>query len=123
VKLFPRNVPVTVRYAESLTAAGNAKEALTVLVDLFNNVPPTPEQIRLTANTASAAGNQGDAYYYMGEYQLSGGNLPLAATQYQLALASPNLTRIQRATYQARLDEVREYLAMAKLRKASISGP
>ena len=123
VKLFPRNVPVTVRYAESLTAAGNAKEALTVLVDLFNNVPPTPEQIRLTANTASAAGNQGDAYYYMGEFQLAGGNLPLAATQYQLALASPNLTRIQRATYQARLDEVREYLAMAKLRKASISGP
>ena len=123
VKLFPRNVPVTVRYAESLTAAGNAKEALTVLVDLFNNVPPTPEQIRLTANTANAAGNQGDAYYYMGEYQLAGGNLPLAATQYQLALASPNLTRIQRMTYQARLDEVREYLAMAKLRKASISGP
>jgi hypothetical protein len=43
--------------------------------------------------------------------------------QYQLALASPNLTEIQRQRYQARLDEVREYLAMAKLRKTSISGP
>jgi hypothetical protein len=43
--------------------------------------------------------------------------------QYQLALQSPNLSQIQRQRYQARLDEVREYLAMAKLRKASISGP
>jgi len=123
VKLFPRNVPVTVRYAESLIAAGNAKEAHAVLLDLFNNVPPTPEQIRMTANAASAAGDTGDAYYYMGEYQLAGGNLPLAATQYQLALTCPNLTQIQRQRYQARLDEVREYLAMAKLRKTSITGP
>jgi beta-barrel assembly-enhancing protease len=123
VRLFPRNVPVTVRYAESLIAAGNAKEAHAVLLDLFNNVPPTPEQIRLTANAASAAGDTGDAYYYMGEYQIAGGNLQLAAMQYQLALSAPNLTPIQRQRYQARLDEVREYLAMAKLRKTSITGP
>jgi predicted Zn-dependent protease len=123
VRLFPRNVPVTVRYAESLIAAGNAKEAHAVLLDLFNNVPPTPEQIRLTANAASAAGDTGDAYYYMGEYQIAGGNLQLAAMQYQLALSAPNLTQIQRERYQARLDEVREYLAMAKLRKTSIQGP
>lgn len=123
VKLFPRNVPVTIRYAESLIAAGNAKEAHSVLLDLFNNVPPTPEQIRLTASAASAAGDTGDAYYYMGEYQIAGGNLQLAAMQYQLALSAPNLTTIQRQRYQARLDEVREYLAMAKLRKTSISGP
>jgi beta-barrel assembly-enhancing protease len=123
VKLFPRNVPVTVRYAESLEAAGNAKEAFSVLIDLFNNVPPTPDQIRMTANAANAAGDQGDAYYYMGEYQLAGGNLPLAATQYQLALSSPHITPIQREMFQARLDEVRQYLAMTKLRKASITGP
>jgi len=123
VNLFPRNVPVSVRYAESLIAAGNAKEAHAVLLDLFNNVAPTPEQIRLTASAASAAGDTGDAYYYMGEYQLSGGNLPLAVTQYQLALQAPNLSQIQRERYQARLDEVREYLAMAKLRKTSITGP
>src|SRR5580698_3099298 len=123
VKLFPRNVHVTVRYSEALIAAGNAKEAHSVLLDLFNNVPPTPEQIRLTANAASAAGDAGDAYYYMGEYQLAGGNLPLAATQYQLALQAPGLSTIQRQRYQARLDEVREYLSQAKLRKASIVGP
>jgi predicted Zn-dependent protease len=123
VRLFPRNVPVTVRYAESLIAAGNAREAHAVLLDLFNNVEPTPEQIRLTANAASAAGETGDAYYYMGEYQIAGGNLQLAAMQYQLALSAPNLSQIQRERYQARLDEVREYLAMAKLRKTSIQGP
>jgi hypothetical protein len=47
----------------------------------------------------------------------------LAVTQYQLALQAPNLSLIQRERYQARLDEVREYLAQAKLRKASITGP
>ena len=98
-------------------------QAHDVLLDLFNNVEPTPDQIQLTAQAAGAAGDLGDAYYYMGEYQIAGGNLQLAATQYQLALASPNLTQIQRERYQARLDEVREYLAMAKLRKTSISGP
>src|SRR5262249_59474339 len=70
VQLFPRNVPVTVRYAEALMKAGRAAEAHSVLLDLFNNVPPTPEQIRLTALAASAAGDPGDAYFYMGEYQI-----------------------------------------------------
>src|SRR5581483_192832 len=119
VALFPRNVPVTVRYAEALMKAGRAAEAHNVLLDLFNNVPPTPEQIRLTAMAASAAGDPGDAYFYMGEYQIAGGNLPLAAQQLQLALAAPHLTQVQRARYQARLDEVREYLANTRLRHVS----
>jgi predicted Zn-dependent protease len=46
--LAPRNVPVTVRYGEALLQAGRAKRAHEVLLDLFNNVPPTQEQIRLT---------------------------------------------------------------------------
>ena len=41
MRLFPRNVPVTVRYAETLLRAGDAKQAHVVLLDLFNNVPPT----------------------------------------------------------------------------------
>jgi predicted Zn-dependent protease len=112
--LFPRNVPVTVRYAETLMAAGRPAEAHNMLLDLFNNVPPTPDQIRLTALAASAAGDAGDAYYYMGEYQLAGGDLNLAAQQLQLALASPHISVIQRERYQARLDEVRDYLASTK---------
>ncbi len=122
-QLFPRNVPVTVRYAETLMAAGRPGEAHNMLLDLFNNVPPTPDQIRLTALAASAAGDAGDAYYYMGEYQIAGGDLNLAAQQLQLALASPHITQIQRQRYQARLEEVREYLAsMRKRQVASDNG-
>ena len=110
-QLFPRNVPVTVRYAETLMLAGRPADAHNMLLDLFNNVPPTPDQIRLTALAASAAGDAGDAYFYMGEYQIAGGDLNLAAQQLQLALAAPHISQIQRQRYQARLDEVRDYLA------------
>jgi predicted Zn-dependent protease len=121
-ELFPRNVPVTERYAETLMAVGRPMEAHNMLLDLFNNVPPTPDQIRLTALAASAAGDAGDAYYYMGEYQLAGGDLNLAAQQYQLALASPHIGQIQRQRYQARLDEVREYLISTRKRQLSDNG-
>jgi predicted Zn-dependent protease len=109
-RLFPRNVPLTVRYAETLMANGKPGEAHTMLLDLFNMVEPTPDQIRLTALAASAAADPGDAYYYMGEYQLANGDLQLAIQQYQLALASPHISSIQRQRFQARLDEVRDYL-------------
>lgn len=121
-QLFPRNVPVTVRYAEELMAVGRAMDAHNMLLDLFNNVPPTPDQIRLTALAASAAGDAGDAYFYMGEYQISGGDLNLAAQQLQLALASPHITQIQRQRYQARLDEVRDYLMSTRKRQLSDNG-
>ena len=122
-ELFPRNVPVTVRYAEALMAAGRAGDAHNMLLDLFNNVPPTPDQIRLTALAASAAGDAGDAYFYMGEYEIANGDLMLAVQQLQLALASPHLTQIQRQRYQARLDELRDFLAsMHKRQVASDNG-
>jgi predicted Zn-dependent protease len=109
-RLFPRNVPLTVRYAETLMQAGRPQAAHELLLDLFNNVEPTPPQIRLTALAASAAGDPGDAYYYMAQYDLAGGNLPLANQQLELALASPNLSAIQRARFRAQLEEVRGWL-------------
>jgi hypothetical protein len=93
-----------------------------MLLDLFNNVPPTPDQIRLTALAASAAGDPGDAYFYMGEYQIAGGDLVLAAQQLQLALAAPNISSIQRQRYRARLDEVRDYLASTRKRHMTETG-
>jgi predicted Zn-dependent protease len=104
-------------------AAGNPQEAHRVLLDLFNNEQPTPEQIQLTARAASAAGDLGDAYAYMAEYQIANGNLQLAVQQFQLALSAPNLTPIQRQRIRARLDEVREYLRTTKMRSASNFGP
>jgi predicted Zn-dependent protease len=114
MELFPRNVPVTIRYAQTLMADGKNAQAHDVLLDLFNNVEPTPDQIELTARAAGAAGDLGDAYYYMGEYQIADGNLPLAAQQYQLALRTPHLTDVQRKRISARLREVREYLASSR---------
>ena len=117
LRLSPRNVPLTVRYAEALMRAGRAREAHVMLLDLFNNVSPTPEQIRLTALAASAAGDTGDAYFYMSEYHIANGNLPLSMQQLELALAAPNLTGVQRQRFQARLDEVREAVSRERKRR------
>lgn len=119
LKLFPRNVPLTVRYAEALMSAGRARDAHIALLDLFNNVEPTPPQIQLTAQAASAAGDAGDAYYYMSEYNIANGELSLSVQQLQLALNAPNLTVVQRERYQARLDEIRDYLAQARMQRTS----
>jgi len=108
--LAPRNVPVTVRYGEALLQAGRPKRAHEVLLDLFNNVPPNQEQIRLTAMAANAAGDIADAYSYMAEYHVMGGDLPLAINQLELALSVPNITSQQRSKFVARLQEFREWL-------------
>jgi predicted Zn-dependent protease len=108
--LAPRNVAMTVRYSEALLDLGKAKKAHALLLDLFNNVTPTPEQIKLTALAASAAGDTGDAYYYMSEYHISNGELMLAATQLDLAIATPHLTEVQRKRFIARRDEIRAAL-------------
>jgi beta-barrel assembly-enhancing protease len=108
--LFPRNIPLTVRYAEALINANQAAKAHELLLDLFNNVAATPAEIRLTALAASSAGDAGDAYYYMGEYNISNGELQLATQQLELALSAPDLTVVQRKRFQARLKEIREVI-------------
>jgi predicted Zn-dependent protease len=110
VELFPRNVPLTVSYAEALIASGQAAEAHALLLDLLNNVAPSPEQIRLIARAANAEGDIGNAYYYMSEYHLSLGDLPLALDQLRLALESPGVNSVDRARFAARLEQLRKYL-------------
>lgn len=119
-QLFPRNVAVTVRYAEALVRLDDAKKAHEILLDLFNTVPPTPEQARQIALAANAAGDVADAYYYMAEYHLMGGDLPLAMNQLQLALAVPNLTNVQRGRFRARLDEIRAAMPRRMMRPQSV---
>jgi predicted Zn-dependent protease len=114
--LAPRNVPVTIRYAEALLQAGRPKRAHEVLLDLFNNVTPSQEQIRLTAMAANSAGDVADAYAYMAEYHIMGGDLPLAINQLELALSVPGLTSVQRARFIARLKELREALPKERAR-------
>jgi predicted Zn-dependent protease len=114
--LSPRNIPLTMRYAEALLKANQAKTAHAVLLDLFNNVAPTPEQMRFTALAASSAGDNADAAYYMSEYHIATGNLPLSVAQLEMALAVPDITAVQRGRFQARLDEVREALFAGRKR-------
>ena len=116
--LFPRNVPLSVRYADALIQDGHAAQAHALLLDVFNNTQPTPEQIRLTALSASAAGDNGDAYFYMAEYHLANGNMPLAMQQLELALASPKLDTVQRQRFRARLDQIRDWVREARLSRS-----
>jgi predicted Zn-dependent protease len=114
MRLFPRNVPVTIRYAETLMRAGDPKRAHVVLLDLFNNVPPTAEQVRLTAIAANAAGDVADSYYYMSEYHVISGDLALAINQLKLAQAVPGINAVQRERFDARIRELQEYMPKGK---------
>jgi predicted Zn-dependent protease len=108
--LFPRNMPLTVRYAEALMYAQQYDKAHAILLDLFNNVSPSPAQVRLIANAASAAGQTAEAYYYMSDYYARTGNLVMAIEQLNLALAQPDLEDTQRARFEARRNELTPYL-------------
>lgn len=110
LELFPRNVPLTVRYCEALLRAGEAARAHTILLDLLNQVPPTLEQVRLIAIAANASGDVGNAHYYMAEYHAMSGSLRLAIEQLQLALGTPGLDTVQQARLRARLEEFQSYL-------------
>ena len=117
--LFPRNVPITIRYAETLMKSGDNRQAHLALLDLFNVVEPTPDQTRLIAKAANAAGDTADSYGYMAEFYLMTGDLNAALSQLQLALTMPGLDAIQRARFSARLDEVRA--AMPKKNKNTMA--
>jgi predicted Zn-dependent protease len=110
VKLFPRNVPLTISYAETLIAAGRPAEAHALLLDLLNNVPATAPQLRLIARAANAEGDVANAYFYMSYYYAAIGNLPLAIGQVRLALETPDANGVDRARFRSRLDQLIEYL-------------
>ncbi len=112
--LFPRNVPVTIRLAETCMRAGDNKRAHLLLLDLFDVVQPTPDQARLIAKAANAAGDIADSYYYMSEFYIMNGELPKSLAQLQIALGLPDLNPIQRARFSARLEEVRSALSRDK---------
>ncbi len=109
-ELFPRNIPLTIRYAEALMQNHKNKEAHRILLDLYNQVPPTAEQVRQIALAASAAGDTADAHYYMAEYHLLSGDLVMASDQLVLALSIPGLDPVQKARFRSRLAQIHEYM-------------
>ena len=110
-RLFPRNVPLTIRHAEALLATNQPDKAHELLLDLLNNVPPTPEQVRLISRAAIDAGQVAEAHYYMAEYNIMTGNLVQAVILLRRAARLPEATEIQRARFLARADFVSEYLS------------
>lgn len=116
LELFPRNVPLVIEYGDRLLELGEPIEAHALLLDLMNNVPPTPEQVRLIARAASAAGEEAEAYYYLSEYRLMIGDLTGGIGYLQQALRLPDLQEIQRARFEARIDFIREFMSEEQIR-------
>jgi len=102
---------------------GQADKAHTILLDLMNNVPPTPEQVRLIARAANEAGDTAEALYYMSEYHLMTGNLIGGITFLQRALALPELQEIQRIRFEARIDFIREFMTEEQLKQMQRTPP
>ena len=123
VELFPRNVPLVIHYGEWLIQLGLAEKAHDMLLDLMNNVPPTPEQVRLLARAANDAGEIAEAYYYLSEYRLMTGDLIGGIGFLRQALAVPDLEEIQRIRFEARIDFIREFMTEEQLKQMQRSGP
>jgi predicted Zn-dependent protease len=121
--LFPRNVPLVIEYGDRLLELRQPAKAHALLLDLLNNVPPTPEQVRLIARAASLAGEEAEAYYYLSEYRLMIGDLEGGIGYLQQALRLPDLQEIQRARFQARIDFIREFMSEEQLRNMRSSRP
>ena len=117
LELFPRNVPLVIEYGDRLLELGQAKKAHAMLLDLMNNVPPTPEQVRLIARAANMAGEDAEAYYYLSEYRLMIGDLTGGIGYLQEALQLPELQEIQRARFEARIDFIREFMTEEQLKR------
>ncbi len=120
-ELFPRNVPLVIHYAEALLKLGHAEKAHEILLDLLNNVPPTPEQVRLIARAAIDAGENAEAHYYMAEYRFMIGDLIGGVKFLRQALQVPELEEIQRIRFEARIDFVREFMTEEQLIQMSRS--
>ena len=123
IGLFPRNVPLVLDYGERLLQLGQAQKAHTMLLDLMNNVPPTPEQVRLIARAANMAGEDAESLYYLSEYRLMIGDLSGGIGYLQQALRLPELNDIQRIRFEARIDFIREFMTEEQLKMMQRNRP
>ena len=120
--LFPRNVPLVIAYSERLIELQRADQSHTLLLDLLNNVPPTPDQVRLIARAADAAGESAEALYYLSEYRLMIGDLIGGIRYLQQALRLPEVQEIQRIRFEARIDFIQEFMSEEQLRQLRSRG-
>lgn len=109
-RLFPRNTPLTMAYADGLMEVEDPERAHEIMLDLVNNVRYDEDQIRILALAASGEGDDANAHYYMSEFHVLRGELFMAVDQLRLALASPRIHDYQIARAEARLEQIRKYL-------------
>lgn len=109
-RLFPRNVPLSIAYAQVLMDNNESVEAHRLLLDLFNTVPPTLGQVRLITRAAVAAGELAEAHYYQSEYNIMLGDLVGSIKMLREGLAIDDISPIQIARFEARIETVSEYL-------------
>jgi len=117
LELFPRNVPLVVRYAEALMRMGEYTYAHTMLLDLFNTVAPTPDQVLLIERAALGANEIVEAHYYRAEYSFMTGDLVGGINYLRQALALPEINEIQRIRFEARIDFVREFMTEEQIQQ------
>jgi hypothetical protein len=86
--------------ASQLVGGRRRCKGLTSLRSWMRRSLPMPTS---SSNVRSTAGDSADAAYYMSEYHIATGNLPLSVTQLEMALAVPDITAVQRSRFQARL--------------------
>ncbi len=118
--LFPRNVPITIRLAETLDAR---RRQQTRAADAGRFV----QHGRADARSDASSSPRPPMRPAMSPirtttcrtYYLMNGDLKMASNQLQLALGLPGLNPIQRARFSARLEEVRA--AMPKNRKNTVA--
>ncbi|MEO1574122.1 MAG: M48 family metalloprotease [Pseudomonadota bacterium] len=109
-RLFPRNTPLTMAYANALMEVGDAALAHEILLDLVNAKRYDEDQIRLLALAAATEGDDANAHYYRSEFHVLRGELFMAVDQLRLALASPRIHDYQIARAEARLEQIQKYL-------------
>jgi beta-barrel assembly-enhancing protease len=117
LELFPRNVPLVVNYAEALLRFGDPEKSHALLLDLFNNTPPTPDQVLLIARAAIAADEIAEAHYYRAEYSFMTGDLIGGINFLRQGLQVPDLKEIQRIRFEARIDFVREFMSEEQIQQ------
>ncbi len=117
LKLFPRNVPLVVHYAEALLRLQQPARAHALLLDVLNHVPPTPEQVRLIARAANDAGDIAESLYYMAEYRFMIGDLVGGVNFLREALRLSELQEIQRIRFEARIKQIQEYMTEEQLQQ------
>ncbi len=122
VEISPRNVPLTISYAEALILAGRPAVAHDLLLDLLNNSSPTSEQFRLIARAANAEGDIGNAHHYMSHYYVSIGNLPLAMNQIRMAMESPGVNSVDQARFQSEYSGLNDAMPEPQRRRRSEPG-